>query len=151
MAESLQGRRLVVRHQNYAFTPEHQEILGPIAALLGSAVEHWRMWDAERRRRERLDQLERCSATLAESLDVREVFERLRRRAAGPRAQLHGPDRARRARPHIRVAAHAGDREIPGPIEPSRLTDEELERGSADFEIIHDIPAELAPAPSASA
>ena len=49
----------------------------PIAALLGSAVEHWRMWDGERRRRERLEQVEALLGTLAESLDVREVFETL--------------------------------------------------------------------------
>src|SRR5215813_3304137 len=30
-----------------AFTDEHQEILRPVAALLGTAVEHWRIWDAE--------------------------------------------------------------------------------------------------------
>src|SRR6266850_5596588 len=29
-----------------AFTDENQENLKPIAALLGSAVEHWRIWDA---------------------------------------------------------------------------------------------------------
>src|SRR5262245_50791954 len=40
-----------------AFNDEHEQVLKPIAALLGSAVEHWRMWDAERRRRERLDRL----------------------------------------------------------------------------------------------
>lgn len=39
-------------HEPHAFTEEHQEVLGPIAALLGSAVEHWRIWEAERRRRE---------------------------------------------------------------------------------------------------
>src|SRR5262245_21511228 len=49
--------------QPHGFTDEHQEVLGPIAALLGSAVEHWRIWDAERRRGERLAQLEGLFAT----------------------------------------------------------------------------------------
>ena len=47
LAEYLQLQSLEPRRQ----------VLGPIAALLGSAVLHWRIWDAERRRRERLDQL----------------------------------------------------------------------------------------------
>jgi GAF domain-containing protein len=33
-------------YQPNNFTDEHQEMLRPIAALLGSAVEHWRIWDA---------------------------------------------------------------------------------------------------------
>ena len=60
-----------------AFTDEHQQILRPIAALLGSAVEHWRLWDTERRRRDRLDRVESLAATIAGSLDVREVFGRI--------------------------------------------------------------------------
>src|SRR5215471_5988581 len=32
----------------HTFQEEHQRALRPIAALLGSAVEHWRIWDAER-------------------------------------------------------------------------------------------------------
>src|SRR5439155_899655 len=38
-------------YRSHAFADEHQEMLRPIAALLGSAVEHWRIWDVERRRR----------------------------------------------------------------------------------------------------
>src|SRR5205814_6526174 len=37
------------------YTSEHQEVLRPIAALLGTAVEHWRIWDKERRRQTRLN------------------------------------------------------------------------------------------------
>ena len=60
-----------------AFTDAHEELLRPIAALLGSAVEHWRIWDAERRRRERLARLDALFGPLSESLDIREVFERI--------------------------------------------------------------------------
>src|SRR5262249_40248802 len=61
----------------HSFTDEHQEILKPIAALWGSGVEHGRIWEAERRRTERLDRTEALFAPLAESLDLREVFPRL--------------------------------------------------------------------------
>ena len=129
----------------HTFDEEHQRVLRPIAALLGSAVEHWRIWDAERRHRDRLDRIETLLATLAESLDVREVFKQL---SAGMQSIL----------PHhlmvlteldvraqtIRITAHAGECEPPKLIEPVQLTPEEMER-RIDFEIIHDMPAELAP------
>src|SRR5262249_57440029 len=73
----LQGGVGVSAFHPQAFTDEHGQVLKPIAALLGSAVEHWRLWDAERRRRERLDRLESLVGTLAESLDVRQVFPRI--------------------------------------------------------------------------
>jgi hypothetical protein len=56
----------------HAFGDHHHEALGPIAALLGSAMEHWRLWDTERRRRERLERVETLLGSLTESLDVRE-------------------------------------------------------------------------------
>src|SRR5262245_17695814 len=60
-----------------AFTAAHEETMRPIAALLGSAVEHWRIWDGERRRRQRLDHIQTLLGTLAETLDVRQIFQRL--------------------------------------------------------------------------
>src|SRR5262249_8848167 len=48
-----------------------------IAALLGSAVEHWRIWDRARRRQDRLNGVESLQRTLATSLDVRDVFQQL--------------------------------------------------------------------------
>src|SRR5439155_8785 len=47
---TLRGGVWLAAYQPNAFTQEHQEVLRPIAALLGSAVEHWRIWDVERRR-----------------------------------------------------------------------------------------------------
>ncbi len=127
-----------------AFTEEHQETLRPIAALLGSAVEHWRIWDAERRRRERLDRLEGLLGTLAESLDVRDVFERISDaiKPILPHDLMFLTELDRRART-IRLAAFAGTcphREPPGTV---RLTDQELENRGQEFEIIRDIPDEV--------
>ena len=75
--ESFTGGVWICAREANAFSEEHQQILRPIAALLGSAVEHWRIWDAERRRRDRLDRVDSLMDTLAKSLDVRAIFELL--------------------------------------------------------------------------
>jgi transcriptional regulator with GAF, ATPase, and Fis domain len=145
-AAAFSGGVWISSYAPQAFTEEHQGILAPIAALLGSGVEHWRIWDAERRRRERLDQLEVLLGTLAESLDVREVFDRV-------------SDAVRPVLPHhlvvlteidarssiFRVAAHAGESDVPAPETPIRLTEREVERRLLDLEIFRDLPAELPP------
>ena len=129
-----------------AFNDEHEETLRPIAALLGSAVEHWRIWDAERRRRERLDRLEALLSALAESLDVREVFERISEavKPVLPHDLLALTELDDRART-FRVVASAGESDGPKPEGPIALTEEESERRLLDFELIDDLPAEIAP------
>src|SRR5262245_24626859 len=128
-----------------AFSDEHQHVLRPIAALLGSAVEHWRIWNTERRRRERLDRVETLLATLAGTLDVREIFQQLSRETQPilPHDLMVLTELDTRART-IRIAAHAGNCEPKVPDQPVQLTQEELER-RIDFEIIHDMPAQLTP------
>jgi Nif-specific regulatory protein len=132
--------------QANAFNDGHQEVLGPIAALLGSAVEHWRIWDAERRRRERLDQLEIALGSLAESLDVREVFERLSNavKAILPHdlVYLGGLDESTRS---IYTIAVAGEADIDPPTKPFKLTEQEAQRRELDFDILRDIPAQITP------
>jgi transcriptional regulator with GAF, ATPase, and Fis domain len=132
-------------YQPHAYTEEHQEVLRPIAALLGSAVEHWRIWDAERRRRERLDGLESALGTLAESLDVREVFERLSIaiRAILPHDLMYlgGLDRRTNS---IYTIAVAGEADIEAPTK-FVLTDKEAQRRELEFDIMRDIQAEITP------
>jgi transcriptional regulator with GAF, ATPase, and Fis domain len=133
-------------YRPHAFTAQHQALLRPIAALLGSAVEHWRIWDADRRRRDRIDRVENLLGTVAASLDVREVFERLSDeiRPILPHDLMVLTELEVRTRT-IRIAAFAGGNEgIVPPDEPVRLTPEELER-RVDTEIVHDIPAQVAP------
>jgi transcriptional regulator with GAF, ATPase, and Fis domain len=132
--------------QPHVFTDEHQEVLGPIAALLGSAVEHWRIWDAERRRGERLARLEELFGALAESLDVRDVFERVSQvvQPVLPHhlfvlTELQKGSRA------IRVTAFAGESDGPEPNGPVPLTEEESQRRFLEYEIIDDMAVELAP------
>jgi len=127
----------------HAYTDEHQRLLRPIAALLGAAVEHWRIWDAERRRRERLDQLEKLLGTLAESLDIREVFSRISEALQPilPHDRLVLSDLDVRAR-SAHVLAFAGVMDEPPTTEPIVLTEREFERLSRDFEISRDVPVE---------
>ena len=146
LGESWTGGLWLTSPEPRAFTEEHQRRLAPIATLLGSAVEHWRLWDGERRRRERLDRLEDRLSALMESLDVREVFERL---SAAVQEIL----------PHqflvlveiddasgtFRVAAHAGRVDIPVPEGPVRFSQQEMDRREMDFEIHRDIAAEAGP------
>jgi transcriptional regulator with GAF, ATPase, and Fis domain len=146
MGDRFSGGVWVSSFQPFAFTAEHQELLRPIAALLGSAVEHWRIWDAERRRRERLDQIEALVGTLAESLDVREVFSRL---SEGVQIAL----------PHhllvltefdlhektLRVVTWAGETDSPPPTEPVALSESECHQRLTDYELIHDLQREFAP------
>jgi transcriptional regulator with GAF, ATPase, and Fis domain len=133
-------------NQPNAFNDEHHEVLAPIAALLGSAVEHWRIWDAERRRRERLDQLESALGTLAESLDVRDVFERLSNAIRGilphDLVYLGGFDESTRS---VYTMAVAGEADIDPPSEPFKLTEQEAQRRELDYDILRDIPAQLTP------
>src|SRR5262245_10521495 len=142
---SFTGGVWVCSRDTHAFDEEHQGILRPIAALLGAAVEHWRMWDAERARRERLERVESLLVTLSESLDVRDVFQ-----------QLSGM--VQPILPHtvmalteldvktgeIQLVATAGECDVPMPSEPIVLTTDELQR-RIDFEIFRDIPAEIPP------
>ncbi|HKY32387.1 MAG TPA: sigma 54-interacting transcriptional regulator [Candidatus Polarisedimenticolia bacterium] len=129
-----------------AFDDEHQAVLRPIAALLGSAVEHWRIWDQQRRRHERLDRLESLLATLAESLDVRQVFQRISRTVQPvlPHDLLVLTELETKTAT-IQVTAYSGSADIPVPSGPIRLSPEELDRREIDFEIAHDIPAEVKP------
>jgi transcriptional regulator with GAF, ATPase, and Fis domain len=136
----------VSARQPNAFTDDHQDVLRPIAALLGTAVEHWRMWDAERRRRQRLDQLEGLSATLAESLDIRDVFPRVSE--AAKKVLPHHAlvlTKLEPSRRTIRLLAIAGEHDGPRLPEVLSISDAELERRVLDFELLRDIQVELNP------
>jgi transcriptional regulator with GAF, ATPase, and Fis domain len=143
--QSFTGGVWLSASHTHAFTDEHQEVLRPIAALLGSAVQHWRIWDAERRRRDRLDELEALLGTLAESLDVRDVFQRISDAVQPLIAHdlLLLTELDVRAR-SIRIVASAGVADIAVPYEPVSLSEEETAKRAQDFEIVRDIPAEVA-------
>jgi transcriptional regulator with GAF, ATPase, and Fis domain len=146
MGDNWSGGVWLSSYQPRAFTDEHQQLLRPIAALLGSVVEHWRIWDGERRRRERLSQIEALFGALAESLDVQAVFPQL---SAGMKPILAHDmmtlsEHNVRAR-SLRFIASAGEADIPVPREALPLTEEEIEQRGRDFELLRDIPAEVEP------
>jgi transcriptional regulator with GAF, ATPase, and Fis domain len=137
------GTVWVCSHQPNTFTEDHQEILRPIAAVLGSAVEHWRIWDTERRRQDRFDQVESMLGTLAESLDVREVFERISAELQPilPHDLMNLTETDLRSRT-IRIVASAGD--VPVRADTFPLAEQEIEE-RLDFRILKDIRAEITP------
>ena len=129
----------------HAFTDDHQKILRPIAALLGSAVEHWRIWDADRRSRERLDRLDEALESLAASLDVREVV-----RCASEAIQSILPHDLMALMEldsfgNFRVIAFAGTPDIDAPKEAVPLTAEELENYRAKVYLVGDLRTEKLP------
>ena len=144
-ANSFVGGVWLCARTSHAFDKRHHDVLKPIAALLGSAVEHWQLWDNERRRRERLDAVDALLGTLAESLDVREVFERLSTELQTilPHDLMNLTELDLRART-IRIAAFAGKCDVPIRTDAFPLTEGELE-DRADFAIVRDIRADLQP------
>ncbi len=127
----------------HTFNEQHQKVLRPIAALLGSAVEHWRMWDTERSRRERLDRVETLLGALAKSLDVREVFQRLSAelQVILPHDLMNLTEIDLRART-IRIVASAGG--LPVRTDTFTLSGKEVE-DRVDFAIVDDVRSRLSP------
>jgi len=144
VGETLRGGVWVSSFSPRAFTSAHQEALRPLAALLGSAVEHWRIWDLERRRRQRLDQLESLLGTLAESLDVRVVFARLSEGVQPilPHAIMALTDLDTHSG-IMRLVAYAGDPDVPDPVEQVALTREEIASRSQDVKLMRDLQVEV--------
>ena len=60
-----------------AFTAAHQELLDAVADLMGLAVHHEGLRSTEAIRRERIESLDRLLQTMAESLDIRMVFNEI--------------------------------------------------------------------------
>jgi len=57
-----------------AFETDHAAVLDPVVELLSVAAEHERLWRHERARLRRQQRLEALLPTIAEALDVRQVF-----------------------------------------------------------------------------
>jgi transcriptional regulator with GAF, ATPase, and Fis domain len=60
-----------------AFTDEHQELLDAVGDLITLALYHDTVRTTELRRRERIDALVRLLQTVAETLDIRQIFPQL--------------------------------------------------------------------------
>jgi len=60
-----------------AFTEAHEKAASAIADILSLSLEHERLWNLEVMRRRRLDAVDNLLPTMAETLDVRGVFNRV--------------------------------------------------------------------------
>src|SRR5262245_35715883 len=60
-----------------AFTREHEEVIPPIALLPALALEHERLFNLDVERRRRLDAVDLLLPTMAGSLDIRDIFNRI--------------------------------------------------------------------------
>ena len=127
-----------------AFDDSHQESLRAIAALLGSAVEHGRLWDVDRRRRTRLDRLDALMESFASSLDPREVLAHISAavREVLPHDLLVMTELDLRRRT-LRIVASAGIANAPVPEGPMSLSEAELDDRTRESLILRDIPAEI--------
>ena len=128
-----------------ALPAAHRAALRPIMAILDSAVEHRRLWDAERRRGERLERIEVLLVTLSQSLEVRDVFREVAEsvRPVLPHDFMVLTELDPQART-IRAISWTGVSDVEPDTRPVALTEDELSR-RIDFEIVSDIQAELAP------
>ena len=144
---SFAGGVWICSYEPHAFTDDHQEVLGPIAALLGSAVEHWRIYESDRRTRERLDRLDEALEHLAPSLDVKDVVQKAYETIQDvlPHDLLALTELNDRAR-KFRVVTYAGESDVEPPTESVPLTQEESERRLLPFESIRDLQTDLDPA-----
>jgi transcriptional regulator with GAF, ATPase, and Fis domain len=60
-----------------AYSADDAAIVGPIADLIALALQHERLFEIERKRRERTDALQALLPALSKALDVREVIDQL--------------------------------------------------------------------------
>jgi GAF domain-containing protein len=114
-----QGTRMygavwVSSSQENAFSADHQALLDSVVDLLGVAFEHTAIVDRETLRRERIDSLRGLLHTMAESLDLRSVFNDVSDVVRGglPHDMLVMTSwgRGRGVVPHLRACRHRGQR-----------------------------------------
>jgi two-component system response regulator AtoC len=63
--------------QPEAFTSDHEPVVAALADLVAAALEHERLWTIERERSRRAVALDGLLPTLAQALDVRQVFKQV--------------------------------------------------------------------------
>jgi transcriptional regulator with GAF, ATPase, and Fis domain len=73
----VKGAVWLTSNEAHAFTNDHQELLEAVGDLLTLALYHDTVRTTEMRRRERIDALVRLLHTVAETLDIRQIFQQL--------------------------------------------------------------------------
>ena len=130
-----------------AFTNAHQSLLDAVADLLALAVHHEALRSTEAVRRERIESLERLLQTMAESLDIRMVFDHVSEVVRGglPHDALAMTSWGEDGRT-IRVYALAGvPVSDPAFWEPITLTDDETSVLHRNSYIVRDTAADVKP------
>ena len=130
-----------------AFSDAHQVLIEGVADLLALALQHEALRTTEALRRERLDSLERQLHTMAESLDVRQMFAEISDVIRGglPHDMLALTSWAEDGR-SLRVYALSGIQIDDAQFwEPTLLTEEDHARLHRDAYVVHDIETEIPP------
>jgi Nif-specific regulatory protein len=73
----LEGEVWFTASRTGAFTAEHERMAAAIADILSLSLEHERLWSLESLRRRRLEAVDKLLPTMAETLDVRGIFNRV--------------------------------------------------------------------------
>jgi transcriptional regulator with GAF, ATPase, and Fis domain len=130
-----------------AFNEDHQALLEGVSDLLALALQHEGLRSTESLRRDRLESLDRLLHTVAESLDIRQIFGEISEviRAGLPHDVLAltswGEDRQ-----SFRVYAVSGVQvDDPSFWAPTTLTENERALLHRDPYVVHDVEAEIAP------
>ncbi len=130
-----------------AFTSAHQSLLDAVADLLALAVHHEALRSTEAVRRERIESLDRLLQTMAESLDIRMVFDQVSEVVQGglPHDTLAMTAWGEDGRT-IRVYALAGVPVTDAAFwEPITLTDDETSVLHRNSYIVRDTAADVKP------
>jgi len=74
---SLAGQLWFTATRSGVFEPRHEEAARAIADILSLSLEHERLWSLDAARRRRLDAIDSLMSAIAETLDVRGIFDRV--------------------------------------------------------------------------
>ena len=141
------GALWVSSSREHAFSERDQTLIDSVVDLLGLAFEHNAIVEREKLRRERIESLRGLLHKMAESLDIRHVFDEVSEVVRGglPHDILAltswGDDGA-----SFRIYAMAGAQvDDPAFWEPVTLAGEDLAQLQRDAYVIHDVEAEISP------
>jgi transcriptional regulator with GAF, ATPase, and Fis domain len=143
----IHGALWVTSSRENAFSAANQVLIDSVVDLLGLAFEHDVLVEREKLRRERIESLRGLLHKMAESLDIRLVFDEVAEVVRGglPHDILAltswGDDGA-----SFRIYAMAGAHvEDPAFWAPVTLTGDDLAQLQRDAYVVHDVEAEIAP------
>jgi transcriptional regulator with GAF, ATPase, and Fis domain len=129
------------------FSDEHQALLDGVGDLLGVALQHDALRTTESLRRDRIDSLDRLLHTMAEALDIRQVFSEVSDviRAGLPHDMLALTSWADDGRSFRVYALTGATMDDPAFWAPTILTGEDRGLLHRDAYVVHDVDVEIPP------